>query len=851
MAADPLGAHFDRYRREGDLAALARVVETVAPELLRLARHLRPRGQSPEDLVQATFLAALTSQASYQVDRPLRPWLFGILLHKASGSRRTELELGEDIEVPSEGATESSAEAAEAAQLVARGLERLPPIYSEVLRDHFFAGMSPREIAARRGRPPGTVRAQLHRGLRLLRVLVPSGLAGRLLWLGPARASLLRIRRSVLEQARVDSATASVPAGAAPLSGARIAGALGVVVTVAVVLGLQDWGAETQRPLASDRPGDAVVNELEVALPATADLDRRTPRGADVPATNRTGEAATDGALVVRVLFTDRSPAVGVGLRVHAWAEPSWRDNRTDGVTDAAGEFRLDGVLAGRVGIYCDRGGDNGFGADVVAGEEALREIVLPQGVDVAGEVVDARGAPVPGAGVWLSESVSHLGGRIAATCDERGRFRLRDVSPRRFLGAQAPGFAPSDLEWLASGGLREGASARLRLVLNDSGGSLSGVVVDAGGEPLAGATVEVRSILARGVRLRQDGALLGPSTPLEAKTNARGGFEIAHLGVQEYELVVNAAGHPTHLEHVALSEDEPHAHLELRLPAGGKLRGTVSFADGEPALGAVVVARPGELGSVDRDVDESGAFVLEGLAPGSISVQAGYGHGGGQLASTTLWLKPGGELQWDAILERPREYTGRVVDARGKPLGGACVRAVAIEGERASAALPVETDELAAWLAQWPARNAERQLTQVAADAQGGFTLRGVSGSFAIEVRLSNGRAGLPVRVFELPPADGTLALVASDRLECRLSGSIRGVRGEEGVSGEVYAVHRSSGAMRRPLDGDGAFLFEALPPGTFDVLVWSRGQMPGIVAEVTLVDGEEQELGALRAAR
>src|SRR6187402_1893228 len=248
MAEDPLGLLFDRYRREGELAALERVFDVVAPELQALARHLRPRGQAPEDLVQSTFLAALTHREGYDVRRPLRPWLLGILLNKAASGRRQELEL--EVEVPDRDEPRDVAQAQESALLLARGLERLPPIYSEVLREHFIAGLQPGEIAVRLGRPPGTVRAQLHRGLRLLRSLLPMGLAGWLAWLGPSRASLLRMRRAVLDPAVTGVASERARPGVAPLAGARLAGT-GVVALVAW-LGLRGWTSETQRGIAPE-----------------------------------------------------------------------------------------------------------------------------------------------------------------------------------------------------------------------------------------------------------------------------------------------------------------------------------------------------------------------------------------------------------------------------------------------------------------------------------------------------------------------------------------------------------------------------------------------------------------------
>ena len=846
MAEEPLGALFERYRREGDLAALARVFEAVGPELLRLARHLRPRGQAPEDLVQSTFLAALTHRERYDARRPLRPWLLGILLNKAGAGRRPELELV--VEVPGRESPEGSAQAAESARLLARGLERLPPIYSEVLREHFFAGLPPGAIATRLGRPPGTVRAQLHRGLRLLRGLLSAGLASWLAWLGPSRASLLRVRRVVLEQAAADPASVRVRPGAPPLAVVRIVGA--GAVALAGLIGLRAWTAGPPRAIVPEGPVTTVTGEPAPVLgtPNAAASRARAELPATAPAPPV--DVGAQGDLLVRVRFPDGSPAAGIGLRMHAWAEPSWRDNRTDGVTDDAGELVLERIHAGEVGLYCDRGGDQGFGATVTAGQRTLREIELPPGVQVDGEVVDARGTPVAHAGIWLSESPLPGAGRIAGSCDELGRFRLRDVSPRRFVGARAEGYAPSEVEWLASGGLREGSSTRLRLQLPDAGGSIDGIVVDAFGAPVPGAAVVVRSPAARAARLRPDGTLLGPSTPLEASADARGRFAFADLALGELELVARADGQPGCVGLARLTAAQPRADVELRLPVAGRLRGTVRFPDGAPAVGAVVIATSAaghEL--VDREVDERGEFALEGLAPGTIGLQAGFGHaGGGRLVHATLWLEPGGELAWDALVERPRDYSGRILGPRGEPLAGAWVRAVPREHPSAGATLPQERDALAAWLFDWHDRYLMQQLDQVAADAQGRFTLTGVPRPFAVEVRLPEGRSGWPVHVFEASPASGELMLPSHARHSAGLAGTIAGPDGQALARGEVYAVLRSGGEVRRHLDARGAFRFDALPSGTLDLLVWARGHPPRVVATVELTEGAVRDLGWLQ---
>jgi len=71
-------ALFERYRAHGDARAVARLVERTAPELLRVAFHLVRDVHDAEDIVQATFLAALESAATFQSGRRVVPWLIGI-----------------------------------------------------------------------------------------------------------------------------------------------------------------------------------------------------------------------------------------------------------------------------------------------------------------------------------------------------------------------------------------------------------------------------------------------------------------------------------------------------------------------------------------------------------------------------------------------------------------------------------------------------------------------------------------------------------------------------------------------------------------------------------------------------
>jgi DNA-directed RNA polymerase specialized sigma24 family protein len=59
MTRSPDDRNFDRFRRTGDVRALAKVFDRVAPLLWPIATRLCADRPSAEDAVQNTFLVAL------------------------------------------------------------------------------------------------------------------------------------------------------------------------------------------------------------------------------------------------------------------------------------------------------------------------------------------------------------------------------------------------------------------------------------------------------------------------------------------------------------------------------------------------------------------------------------------------------------------------------------------------------------------------------------------------------------------------------------------------------------------------------------------------------------------------
>src|SRR5262245_38453725 len=85
---DPLAQLFERFRARGDLRALGKVFDELAPRLLPVALH-RGDAADAEDVLQQTFLLAIERADAFDATRRLEPWLAGLLTNIANNARRS------------------------------------------------------------------------------------------------------------------------------------------------------------------------------------------------------------------------------------------------------------------------------------------------------------------------------------------------------------------------------------------------------------------------------------------------------------------------------------------------------------------------------------------------------------------------------------------------------------------------------------------------------------------------------------------------------------------------------------------------------------------------------------------
>ena len=170
--------------------AFERVVVAYQGRIYGFALRLTGNPQDAEEVAQDAFVRAYRALQRFESERitalALRPWLYQIALNvarnRARGKRHRTVPLlvGEEaatdtrggVPEPPDDAAEGPADFAERAgtgEALARLVSGLPDRYRAAVILRHIEGLSYPEAAAVLGQPVGTVKANVHRGTKLLR----------------------------------------------------------------------------------------------------------------------------------------------------------------------------------------------------------------------------------------------------------------------------------------------------------------------------------------------------------------------------------------------------------------------------------------------------------------------------------------------------------------------------------------------------------------------------------------------------------------------------------------------------------------------------------------------------------
>jgi hypothetical protein len=349
-------------------------------------------------------------------------------------------------------------------------------------------------------------------------------------------------------------------------------------------------------------------------------------------------------------------------------------------ITDAKGGFSLSGLEAGTFDLDVTAAGyrpaRRGRIEVSTARENAPIDIVLDSGSSLSGRVGDAAGRPCPGARVtaqplltgdiWAhilqmrnpATAVADAGGRYAISGLEPGRHRVYAIGSRG---------RPVEID------VRPGQN-ELDLVAEEKeeqGQSVSGRLVDATGQPVAGAALALATTLGDVGTLHttsslSDGSFIFiPVEPgrYELRAAARGYMPVVAPGPVEVS--------DTAIEGLTVTLERAGAVISGRL-TGLEPEEVAQLRVGATALD--VEARSVYMnnwpGDVSGEVDGSGAYRIADLAPGPWLVTALTSSGRG--ASGQVTLEPGvAEAHLDLDLGGGCTLSG-VVSAGPQPATGA-----------------------------------------------------------------------------------------------------------------------------------------------------------------------------------
>lgn len=427
----------------------------------------------------------------------------------------------------------------------------------------------------------------------------------------------------------------------------------------------------------------AAADKFAPAEQAVTDLQpRRTKSGVKITLSRGqsvTGTIVDGSGRALREVSVELKPTRSRGgMPMMPMFGPEEAAGGFTGTTDEQGRFAIRGLPAGKFDLKAMRQGfakrtvpsieleDAGEGLDV-------GEIALTPGVRLQGLVLSPERQPVEGVEVFVTEGGPRMMfGRLAGAeaspdgvSDPAGWFAVEDLAAgeKYAFRLRRPGYVDANLS-----AIELPRSEPLEVVLEPAS-KLSGLVSNAKGEPIAGA--EIRLSFSRTLEMggnRMQAVMMHTDT---SDTDGRFLFEDLEPGTVSVKGV--ASGYQeAKLDNLEIPQGQDLEGVDLRLNPGAMVQGRVLGPDGRPAIGATVrlVGESSALIRMDGSpADGEGNYRLEGLAAGTVSIEAT--HGDYPRTVKDLQIKDGLN-KLDLQFEGGFEVAGRVTDTSGIPVGDA-----------------------------------------------------------------------------------------------------------------------------------------------------------------------------------
>ena len=487
--------------------------------------------------------------------------------------------------------------------------------------------------------------------------------------------------------------------------------------------------------------------------------------------------------------------------------------------TDDEGTFAIPDLAAGLYDLEAkasgfSRGQVRGLEIPVGEGDVDLGVLVMAPGVDLKGNVVDEDGQPIADAQVFSSVAgarsmlllAAMAAGEPAAESDAEGKFVIADGTPgeRVNLVVKRSGYVQGQ-----ASNIELPPNEPIEIVLKPAS-SIEGRVLDADGVPVEGASVMASPEERRDRRFGMGQSATAATTDIEGRfqlSEVAPGLTLVQVTKPGFE-VLSVGG-------FEVPSDRPLHDVELRLTVAAQLLGTLTDVQGEPVVGAIVMAMgpdgkfsPGGFAQTDGD----GQFLFSSMPLGAQTITAS-GEGLNRVSKNVV-IKAG-ENRLDLQLTATVSVSGWVYGPSGQPIQGA---QVTLQPQDRRGFMP----------------------GQGGADSlvDGSFQIEGVpAGKYRLEAHkegLGSQRLSEPLEVAANPVAGLELRLGGGGRVV----GRILGLEYEAMNRVQVSAYSRGGAEVTQP-DFEGKFQVDNVPAGDLILSAELTGSSRSVRQTVTLEEG------------